>query len=581
VSTSAGLISAFANPAVGHIVLATGTYSTDLTIDRSLVLEAAVAGSVVLRRLNIGVSGGIVQVIGLNITGGSGSGGVGGGMVIGNGRISFVSCHIYSNFASGAGGAVYINSDNTVTFELCSIHGNTGGRGGGVYIDGGVVIFRSCNIYGNSGGSQGGGINVYGGIVTLSSCSISGNSAGYGGGVNVDGGQVTLSSCSITGNSAGYGGGVSVQAIGGCGNSGCGSATIESSSIFENTATYGTNIFVKNGGRVCSWATNLTGVYGTVSTCSAPPPPLPLSSSASDPTGVIVGVIVGVIIALALLLVNRRRSQQQRAAKATAKEAAKKAWNPHKPTFYFLPRAAVLSAMAKQLGRMQELRDSLQLVKLAIDLNEAFQGKGLIPFILFISHRWEDSVTPDETGAQLAAIQAHLKAHPDIQFIWFDYSCMPQRSGSAHRSGKDDRTMAEKAEFDLMLSAISDLYLTANVLILLDTMYRTRFWTTMVGWCAMQKVTSQGVRPAREGEARTTVSCIHNATQEDRQALLNMSIKTPSEISNFLASPDVAVTNQKDKTTMLPIVGKTDEHVREMMSGMHIISRDLKCIDAI
>jgi hypothetical protein len=141
--------------------------------------------------------------------------------------------------------------------------------------------------------------------------------------------------------------------------------------------------------------------------------------------------------------------------------------------------------------------------------------------------------------------------------------------------------MAEKAEFDLMLSAISDLYLTANVLILLDTMYRTRFWTTMEGWCAMQKVTSQGVRPAREGEARTTVSCIHNATQEDRQALLNMSIKTPSEISNFIASPDVAVTNQKDKTTMLPIVGKTDEHVREMMSGMHIISRDLMCIDAL
>jgi hypothetical protein len=27
-------------------------------------------------------------------------------------------------------------------------------------------------------------------------------------------------------------------------------------------------------------------------------------------------------------------------------------------------------------------------------------------------------------------------------------------------------------------------------------------------------------------------------------------------------TPDVAVTNKKDKTTMLPIVGKTDERVR-------------------
>jgi MYXO-CTERM domain-containing protein len=291
------------------------------------------------------------------------------------------------------------------------------------------------------------------------------------------------------------------------------------------------------------------------------------SPSPSDPTGVIVGIVVGVILALALALVilHRRRRDMRR------KEAQKRPawWNPHKPGFYFLPRAAVLGASSKQLGRMQELRDSLQLVKLAIDLNEAFQGKGLIENILFVSHRWEDSMTPDETGAQLAALQAHLRAHPEIHYIWFDYACMPQRSGSAHRSGTDDRTKAEKAEFNLMLKAITDMYLTAKVSILLDTMYRTRFWTTMEGWCAMQKVTSQGVRPAKEGEARYTVSCIHNATKKDREALLEMSTKTQTEISNFLASPDVAVTNKKDKTTMLPIVGKTDDHVREMMSGMH------------
>ena len=84
------------------------------------------------------------------------------------------------------------------------------------------------------------------------------------------------------------------------------------------------------------------------------------------------------------------------------------------------------------------------------------------------------------------------------------------------------------------------------------------------------QVTSEGVRPAREGESRVTVVCIHNATQHDEQALLEMSTKTAAEMSKFLASPDVAVTNKKDKVTMLPIVGKTDEHVREMMSGMHV-----------
>ena len=71
-------------------------------------------------------------------------------------------------------------------------------------------------------------------------------------------------------------------------------------------------------------------------------------------------------------------------------EAPKAAWNSHKPTFYFLPRAAVLGATATQLKRMQELRDSKLLEKMAVDLNEAFQGTGLIQNILFVSHRWED-----------------------------------------------------------------------------------------------------------------------------------------------------------------------------------------------
>ena len=87
VSTVAGLTSALNNTHVSHIVLASGTYnlSTELSITRSVILEAAVAGSVVLdaqasysilrmddrRVLTINPGSlGVVQVIGLNITGG-------------------------------------------------------------------------------------------------------------------------------------------------------------------------------------------------------------------------------------------------------------------------------------------------------------------------------------------------------------------------------------------------------------------------------------------------------------------------------------------------------------------------------
>jgi hypothetical protein len=85
VSTTTGLTSALANTAVSHIVLAPGTYylSAELSITRSVILEAAVAGSVVLhaqasfesntyRRvllINPGSSG-VVQLIRLSITSG-------------------------------------------------------------------------------------------------------------------------------------------------------------------------------------------------------------------------------------------------------------------------------------------------------------------------------------------------------------------------------------------------------------------------------------------------------------------------------------------------------------------------------
>jgi hypothetical protein len=84
-STVDGLTSALANRAVGRIVLAPGTYTlnAELSITRSVILEAAAGATVTLnaqassldkrRVLNInpgGPSGVVVQLIGLGITGG-------------------------------------------------------------------------------------------------------------------------------------------------------------------------------------------------------------------------------------------------------------------------------------------------------------------------------------------------------------------------------------------------------------------------------------------------------------------------------------------------------------------------------
>ena len=77
----AGLTAALANPLLDHILLEAGTYPliSPLLIERSVVLEAAQPGTVVLdglgvsRVLSIGLPGlsPAVELIGLNITRGS------------------------------------------------------------------------------------------------------------------------------------------------------------------------------------------------------------------------------------------------------------------------------------------------------------------------------------------------------------------------------------------------------------------------------------------------------------------------------------------------------------------------------
>jgi hypothetical protein len=238
----------------------------------------------------------------------------------------------------------------------------------------------------------------------------------------------------------------------------------------------------------------------------------------------------------------------------------KKEWRDEEPYFYFLPSQLVLECKTRSLPNMQALRDVGLLEKKNIKLIDAFNGIGIIKSILFVSHRWEEFGRPDVNGVQLQGIQEYLKFHPEIMWVWFDYSSMPQKI-----DGIDTRTLEEKAEFQLMLAAIADLYLTAHVLILLDGSYASRFWTLTEAWCSMQTVTSDGLNAAKDDERRYTISCIHNADVEhDAKGLVSkVATKTPEAMYGILASPDVNVTNAKDKVAILPIIQKTNERVIE------------------
>ena len=132
------LTNALVNTDIGHIVLDPGAYvlSAELSITRSVILEAAVAGSVVLdaqasvgsprRVLNInpGTSG-IVQINGLNITGG-------------NVPDLFVLAAETCNYPNALSGG-----DHMFVSHVCL-------QGGGVLVESGTVAFYNCQVFANT-----------------------------------------------------------------------------------------------------------------------------------------------------------------------------------------------------------------------------------------------------------------------------------------------------------------------------------------------------------------------------------------------------------------------------------------------
>ena len=63
--------------------------------------------------------------------------------------------------------------------------------------------------------------------------------------------------------------------------------------------------------------------------------------------------------------------------------------------------------------------------RLPIDLTSALLGEYRERFC-GVSHRWETADEPDTEGTQLAALKAFLSSHPEIEYVWFDFSSMPQ-----------------------------------------------------------------------------------------------------------------------------------------------------------
>ena len=239
---------------------------------------------------------------------------------------------------------------------------------------------------------------------------------------------------------------------------------------------------------------------------------------------------------------------QQEEARRRA-DAARKKYSKMS-TFYFVPAATLKASDEETLPRFQELqsRGKEWLVQVDVPWKDACRGS-FAQKILAVSHRWETPLTPDTKGVQLKEIKENLQAHEHIEYVWYDYACMPQKG----KDGADDRSVEELEEFKAMLGRINTLYLGASVLCLIDLSYMSRFWTQFEAWLSMQEPSAAGLLPSPAERRRCTMVEIHGAPEVFNEELVKMwADKTPEQAHELLSLPDVTVTNQRDKDTQLP-----------------------------
>ena len=112
---------------------------------------------------------------------------------------------------------------------------------------------------------------------------------------------------------------------------------------------------------------------------------------------------------------------------------------------------------------------------------------------------------------------------------------------------------------------MSMLYVGCAVLILLDRAYQSHFWTSFEAWLALREATAKGLVNARrltdtgaaEGgraqlSSHTSVTTVYDAPSALIQSLQEEWAKcTPDEARKKLRSPDVSVSNGKDKAMQL------------------------------
>ena len=113
------------------------------------------------------------------------------------------NCNFINNYADKWGGAVYFNVGGNVT--NCNFTDNSAEDGGAVFF-GNAGYVTNCNFTNNFAGGLGGAV-YFDEEGTVTNCNFTNNNANFGGAVYFDE-ENTVTNCNFTNNSAGYGGAI-------------------------------------------------------------------------------------------------------------------------------------------------------------------------------------------------------------------------------------------------------------------------------------------------------------------------------------------------------------------------------------
>jgi hypothetical protein len=197
-----------------------------------------------------------------NTATGAGNGGAGGAVyVLGDSSLTIAGSEFAGNSAAREGGAVREQtSSQFVTISNSDLSGNTGASGGGAVFVQGPTTLTNCTINNNNGTQGGGGVWVQAGStsnLTMTGCTLNGNQATNpsvsGGGVFSQA-NTNITNCTVANNTVGAsGGGIYVQ------TSSPASLTLSGSTVSANQAL---SVTGAGGGVFCQ--SSLTMVDSTI-----------------------------------------------------------------------------------------------------------------------------------------------------------------------------------------------------------------------------------------------------------------------------------------------------------------------------